>query len=406
MTDQATENNNKLSKQELKYIIILALVFATRMLGLFMVFPVFSLYATNTYIGVTPSLVGLAIGIYGVTQAILQIPFGFLSDKYGRKKIIFIGLVLFAIGSLVAAFANSIFTVIIGRVLQGAGAIGSSILAGISDVTRDTVRNKAMGVVGLSIGLSFVLAFVIGPIFAGFFGLSGIFFFSFILSILSMFLLHRVSFPTNTKILIKLNKSGLISQVLSAIVNRKSFRFNLSIFVLHANLTLLFLVIPHWLNNYISSKSAVGLFYLLLFFFIGLVTFPILHKADNSKRIKKSHNLAFVTIIFAEIILILFNFNFAVFIIALVLFFIGFNFLESSLPASISKVVSESNKGISLGVYSSLQFLGIFFGGCIGGMINSSFNSSYVVIFAGALALVSLVLCNIVDVKQKSTITA
>lgn len=404
LTEAENFNNNKISATEIKYSLMFAAIFATRMLGLFMLFPVFSLYAPKVYSGSSLQSIGLAIGAYGATQCLLQIPFGYLSDKYGRKQIIIFGLILFCVGSLIAATANDIYQVILGRVLQGSGAIGSTILAAIADVTKVNVRNKAMGIVGASIGASFVLAFILSPIFVTYTSISSIFYLSFFLGLLAIILATKL--PNNNIIdnlpIYKDNKANFILAFFDSFKSITLIRHSVAIACLHASLTCLFLVIPNLLAKFGISGAWVSCSYLIIFMLVGIITFLALHRSDITKSGHKPQYFAFSGIIFAEIILALFNFNFSTIILALLIFFLGFNFLESSLPASLSKSLSAKNRGVSLGIYSSTQFLGIFLGGFLGGIVNASYGTLAVIICSASICGIGLLIIKCLDTRCSS----
>lgn len=250
----------------------LATIFAFRMLGLFMILPVFSLYAQQLR-GATPELIGIAIGIYGLTQALLQIPFGTLSDYWGRKPVIVMGLALFVLGSIVAALSDSIWGVMIGRALQGAGAVGSTIIAFVADLTREENRTKAMAFIGLIIGFSFMLAMVLGPILNDWFRVSGIFWVTALLAISAMVILYTVV-PNPTKILFQADSEANPGQIINVIKNEQLLALNLSIFFQHAILTAIFIVIPIILTQAFQLAADNGLYIYPYFYCPYLLPFP------------------------------------------------------------------------------------------------------------------------------------
>jgi predicted MFS family arabinose efflux permease len=347
---------------ELKATLILALIFASRMLGLFMVLPVLALYA-DTIPYATPALIGLAAGIYGLTQALLQLPCGILSDYVGRKPVILGGLVVFIGGSLLAAFSHSIWGLILGRAVQGMGAIGSPILALVADLTREQVRTRAMAVIGISIGFTFVLAIVLGPLLDAHIGLSGIFVLTAAMAASGILLLSLLGPVPKQKPLI------LRGQLRVLLKHPDLWRLNLNIFILHAILTACFLVFPAKIQEVTGlTSNHVWRFYLPVLLMSVMLVAPLLRYADNQQWQKKLMKAAMIGLAIAIVIMISTT-QYVVFLMAATLFFLSFNFLEASFPAMVSRVVPQGSKGSALGVYSFSQFLGMFAGGVFGGCL-------------------------------------
>jgi MFS family permease len=367
----------------------LALVFSVRLLGLFMVYPVFAAYAGGLS-GANPYLIGEALGIYGLTQGLLQIPFGLLSDKFGRKLMIVIGLLLFIAGSAVAAASTSISGLIFGRALQGAGAVGSVILAMLADLTSEGSRTKAMAVVGITIGGSFLIALVIGPIIAGFVGVPGLFWLMGILGLAGIaIILLAVPAPRRLEVH---RDAETVPSVLGAVLrDRALLRLDLGIFVLHAVLTAMFLVVPGLLRATLDvAPDDVWKIYLPVL----LVSVLVMGAAVSVERRQRGQAVflgAIVALAASNILMAVGGGQTVALIGALVVFFSAFNILEASLPSLVSKAAPAEAKGTALGVYSSLQFLGIFAGGAAGGWLNQHSGSSGVFAFTIALALLWLV---------------
>jgi MFS family permease len=353
---------------ELKSTLILALVFALRMLGLFMVLPVLALYGQKIP-GATPALIGLAAGIYGFSQAVLQLPYGMLSDYFGRRPVIIGGLSIFALGSIIAGFSGSIGGLILGRAVQGAGAIGSPILALVSDVTREEVRTRAMALIGITIGLTFTLALLLGPIFDGYIGLKGIFTLTAVLAVIGiglLFLLKPIKAATLTRLSFR-EQVRLISQQGSL------WALHVSIFMLHAVLIASFLVLPSKIEAITGFTSQlVWRFYLPVLVASLLLVTPLLRFADKGDWQKKLLNVA-VLGLGVTIVTFMNTTNVMYFTIAVVLFFVAFNYLEACLPSMVSKMAPIARKGSALGMYSCAQFLGMFCGGAFGGTILQQF---------------------------------
>lgn len=366
-------------KHENRAIFILALIMSFRMLGLFMILPVFSV-AAATITGATPKLIGFAIGAYGLTQAALQIPFGAMSDKIGRKPIIILGLILFIIGSIVAATSHTMTGIIIGRAIQGGGAIGSTVMALLADLTRDEGRTKAMAIMGLSIGCAFSIALIVGTLLNHFFGLSGIFFATAIFGAIGILLLLLV--PQAPKIVAQSKQPAL-----NLLRNPSLIRLDFSIFSLHAILTAIFIALPlvlyHKLN--MSSEHTI-LMYLavLVIAFILMVPFIII---AEKRRLLKQTMLAAIVVIAASSFLLNFAQNTWEIMIILSVFFTAFSLMEASLPSLVSKIAPIAHRGSAMGLYSSAQFSGIFVGGLIGGLLLSKFGVFGIFSFAALLAI-------------------
>ncbi|NOY61966.1 MAG: MFS transporter [Gammaproteobacteria bacterium] len=349
----------------------LAGIFAFRMLGLFMILPVFSLYG-ETLEGSTPLLIGLAIGIYGLTQALLQIPFGMLSDRFGRKPIIAIGLLIFAIGSVVAAMADSITGVIIGRALQGSGAIAAAVMALAADLTREEHRTKAMAVIGMTIGMSFAISMVLGPVINGIIGVEGIFWLTAALALGGIVLLkYRVPHPKECRF--HRDAEAQPSEFKHVIADPQLLRLDYGIFILHMILTSSFVVIPLALRNYAGLETAQHWYIYLpvMLLAIGLMV-PLVIMAEKKRMMKQIFVGAIAMIMLSELLLIFVYQSVWGIFAALLIFFIAFNVLEATLPSLISKTVRQDKKGTAMGVYSSSQFLGAFFGGVLGGWLYGS----------------------------------
>lgn len=354
------------SSQEKRATSSLAVLYAIRMLGLFMVMPVLALYAEN-YSAATPTLIGFAIGAYGLTQALLQIPLGWASDRIGRKPIIIGGLLVFALGSAVAASATSMTMLIAGRVLQGAGAIASTLMALLSDLTREELRTKAMAVIGLSIGFSFVLAMMIGPSLSSFNGLPGLFWATTAMALIGILI---VLFWVPTPVAQKQHREQQTSARLFGAVlsNPELLRLNLGIAVLHGTLVALFLIIPHWVAatmNLPASKHGFVYLPVMLIAFALMVPFIVI--AESKRKMKTVMLGAIALLGVSMLIMTVSHAQQTPLIVSCILFFMAFNWLEASLPSLVSKLSPAGAKGTAMGIYSSCQFFGAFLGGAMGG---------------------------------------
>jgi MFS family permease len=382
------------TKQSYRPVLIIGLIMAFRMLGLFMIFPIFSIAAKHLP-GSTPFLIGAAFAIYGLTQACLQIPLGTLSDRIGRKSVIALGLILFALGSLVAATASSIWGIIIGRGLQGMGAIGSTSLAFIADVTRDENRSKAMAAIGMIFGLSFAAALIIGPAVYGTFGLSGIFYLTVIFAAIALPLLFLLPNPPK---LTQANRSKTDESDQHQINKQKNFiailkrpqlmRLNFSIFAQHAIMVILFLDLPHLLSSRVGlSAHQQTPFYLIVLFIAFFAMVPFIINAEKNRRIKGTLLSAIATLGLSQLLLWVSPANVWNIGIILCLFFTAFTLLESILPSLVSKMAPLTIKGAAMGVYSTSQFFGIAFGGALGGFISAHFGHYSVYLLNCAICL-------------------
>lgn len=345
----------------------LAGVFSLRMLGLFMILPVFALYAEHLR-GNTPALAGLAIGIYGFSQALFQIPFGFLSDHYGRKRIIYIGLLIFAAGSMVAALADSIYGVILGRALQGGGAVSAAVMALAADLTREEHRIKVMATIGVTIGLSFAASMILGPVLNSWIGVPGIFWLTSLFALLGIAVV-RFQVPDPVSSRVHRDAEPVASQFGRVLLDGQLLRLNFGIFTLHLLLTATFVAVPLALRDAGLPSNQHWEIYLLALLFSIVVMVPLIIVAEKYRQLKVVFVGAILTLAATEFGLL--NLHDTVLEIAalLLVFFSAFNLLEATLPSLIAKMAPPDAKGTAMGIYSSSQFLGAFAGGAIGGWL-------------------------------------
>ena len=378
-----------MEKHELRAAASLAAVFSVRMLGLFMIYPVFAAFARHLA-GATPYKIGVALGIYGLSQGVLQIPFGAISDRIGRKTMIVIGLAVFGIGSAVAARAGTIDGMIIGRLLQGAGAIGSVVLALVADLTAEKSRTRAMALVGMTIGFSFLVAIVTGPVIAGEIGIAGIFWLMAALALAGIAItLFVVPAPPRTP---APRESGALAALIGASLrDPELLRLDFGIFALHAMLTASFLVVPGVLRGTLAvSNREQWLVYLPVLLVSVAVMAPVILLAERYRRMKAALVGAVVALAASQLMLAAGGPDKYVVLAALVVFFSGFNIMEASLPALVTKTAPAGSTGTATGIYSSSQFLGIFAGGAVGGWIHQAAGTAAVFFFAAAVAIVWL----------------
>ena len=386
-----------MSRNEVRSAASMAGIYALRMLGLFMILPVFALYAEDLQ-GATPALAGLAIGIYGMTQALLQIPFGLVSDKIGRKPVIIFGLLVFALGSTVAASADTITMVIVGRALQGAGAIAAAVMALTADLIREEHRVKAMAMIGMSIGASFALAMVLGPVLNTWIGVPGIFWLTAILAVGGIGVIVLIV-PTPAVSRVHRDAEAVPGQFTAVLRDPQLLRLDLGIFCLHLILTASFVVLPLALRDVAGLPAARHWELYLPVLVMSLpMAIPFILQAEKHRRMKQVFVGAVAVIAIAEAGLSLLHGSVLSIALLLFVFYSAFNLLEAILPSLIAKVAPPDRKGTAMGVYSSSQFFGAFVGGSVGGLLHGRYGLGAVFLFCAAVALLWL----LVAVTMKS----
>lgn len=344
----------------------LSSIFALRMLGLFMIIPVFAV-AGQSYQYATPALIGLAVGVYGLTQALLQIPFSLLADRFNRKPLVILGLLLFALGGAIAAMSETIYGVIIGRAIAGAGAVSAVVMALLADVTREEQRTKAMAIMGMSIGLSFVVAFSLGPWLTHLVGISGLFWVTTLMGLIAIVMLSLVPKVTRHH---RNFQQGYLPQLKQVIQMADLNRLHVSVFSLHLLLTSMFLYVPSQLIEYAQIPLAKhGWVYLPLLLISLFFAFPSIIIAEKYRKMRGIFLSAIAGIILGLFILI-FGYESKYLLLAgLGIFFIAFNVMEALLPSWLSKSAPLQSKATAMGVNASAQFLGAFCGGILGGQL-------------------------------------
>ncbi|GKT11939.1 MAG: hypothetical protein ISEC1_P0912 [Thiomicrorhabdus sp.] len=382
--------SHAMSPVERRAAFSIAGIFSTRMLGLFMIFPVFALFAEDEFANVTGLQIGIAMGVYGLTQAFLQIPYGMLSDKYGRKPLIIAGMVVFMIGSIVCAMADSIEMMIIGRAIQGMGAVAAVLMASVGDLVTEQFRLRAMSIVGITIGLSFTLSLVAGPILASFFGVRGIFWVIAGLAILGM-LLVWFAMPTIKNQEFQREAQTDPSQFKAILKNKQLLRLDLGVFILHAMLTAMFIVLPLSLRDNAGLDSlSHWIVYLPVMLLSFALMVPFIIQAESKGRMKQMFVGAIAMITLAQLGFMAFGNGFWSLFILLLLFFTAFNLLEASLPSLVVKLSPADKKGTASGVYSTSQFLGAAVGGFIGGYFYQHYGYNGVFLFTATIGAIWL----------------
>jgi len=365
----------------------LAAIVALRMLGLFLIFPVFALYAEGLE-EVTPFLVGMAIGVYGLTQAVFQIPFGMLSDRFGRKPVIAAGLLLFAFGSVVAALSDNIWGVIAGRALQGSGAVAAAVMALAADLTREEQRTKAMAIIGMTIGFAFMVALVVGPVLDHWIGVQGIFWLIGVLAILGIVLLF-VLVPNPVESRVHRDAEPVLGQFGRVLRDRGLLRLDFGILTLHMMLTALFLVVPLELRDLGGLPSQRHwLVYLPVLLVSVMFMVPLIIQAERHGRMRAVFVGAVALLTLAQIGLAFGVSGLWSMAVWLTLLFTGFNILEATLPSLVSRMAPADSKGTAMGIYSTSQFGGAFIGGMIGGWLHHAVGIHGVYQFGALAALV------------------
>ncbi len=368
----------------------LAGIYGLRMLGLFIILPIFALYAEHLPGGESHLLMGVALGAYGLTQAILQIPAGWMSDRYGRKPIIYGGLLLFALGSFVAASADNIYWVIAGRAIQGAGAINAAVMALAADLTREEHRTKAMAMIGITIGITFSLSLILSPLLNGLLGVPGIFALTGVLGLLAI-LIVRFGIPNPAITRFHSDTEATGKKFAEVLKNPDLLRLDFGIFSLHAILMSVFMQVPFVLQKDGLDVSQHWQIYLpVMLIAFGLMVPPIII-AETKGKMKQVFMGAVALAMLGQLCLMLFQNSLWGVAGALLIFFTAFNVLEATLPSMISKIAPLAAKGTAMGVYSSVQFLGAFFGAAVGGALMQYVGHNAVFIFAIVLLFIWLI---------------
>ncbi|MDE0302913.1 MAG: MFS transporter [Gammaproteobacteria bacterium] len=374
-------------------------VYALRMLGLFIILPVFAIYA-ETLQNSTPMLAGIAVGIYGLTQAALQVPMGWLSDRFGRRAVVLLGLTIFMVGSLVAADATSIEQMIIGRALQGAGAISAALTAWVADLSREQVRARMMGMIGMLIGSTFIISLIAGPLLAGKIGVDGIFALVAGLAVLAMVMV-LVLIPAGR--VASQRAAGSWSDMREILRDPRLLRLSLGASIIHMLLTANFMSLP------LAMRDLAGLpveqhsmFYLVVLAGSALFLFPILRLAQS--RVAGWMRTFALILVVSEVGLIFVRHEAMLLGGVLLVFFIVFNFLEAQLPAQVSRLCPVDLKGMALGVFSTAQFMGAFLGGLLAGLFLEGQNAEALYLTLAGIAVFWALLLNGLELSEERRI--
>lgn len=395
-------SNQSLNALEKRAAFSLASVFAFRMLGLFMLMPVLAIYGQSLE-HVSPMWIGLAIGAYGLTQALLQIPMGWLSDKVGRKPVIIGGLVVFAIGSVIAAVADSIYWVTAGRALQGMGAIASALLALAADLSRDEQRPKVMAVIGMCIGLSFAVAMLLGPMVAASFGIAGVFWLTAGLAMLGIVIVTFIV-PNAVNRAPKGDTVASISDIKRLVKHPQLLRLDLGVMLLHLTLTTLFVVLPAQLMSGGLAAESHWQLYIPVLLAAFVLMAPLMIVAIKKQKEKQVFLLSIIVLIVSALGLILLPTSIMSIALCMLLYFIAFNFLEATMPALVSRIAPADQKGSAMGVFSSGQFFGAFLGGILGGYLAQIGEANTVFAAAAGVGVIWLFIAWQMQIPPKSKV--
>lgn len=386
------ELEEKMTPLEMRATVSLALVFALRMFGMFSILPVLALYAKDLPGGDSPLLIGIALGIDGLAQAFLQIPFGLASDRFGRKRVIYVALLLFALGSFIAASATTLPLIILGRLVQGTGAVAAAIIALTADLTREEHRAKGMAVIGISIGATFGASMILGPALNHWIGVPGIFTLTGVLAIAAMGVIRFVV-PNPQVSRVHADAETIPGQIAAVLRNTELQRLNFGIFSLHSAMRGLFVVIPLML---VSVGGLPGAEHWKVYLPIMVISFfgsvPAIIIAEKYGRMKAVFCGAIGLLGVSTLFMAVFLNHFIGIVITLFGFFLAFNLLEATLPSLVSKIAPAGSKGTAIGVYNSFQFFGLFLGGALGGFLVQHVGNAAVFVFSSGLILAWLLL--------------
>jgi len=379
------KDSARMSAAEVRASVALASIFALRMLGLFLILPVFAVHARSMPGGDSAVLVGIALGIYGLTQGVLQIPMGAASDRYGRKQVIVAGLAVFALGSFIAAAAADVVWVIVGRALQGAGAISAAVTAFIADSTRDEHRTKAMALVGASIGMTFAISLVAGPVLYSSIGMGGLFAMTGLLAIAGIAVVLWVVPAAPPRI-----EHEDVAHWRQVALDRQLLRLNAGIFTLHAVQMAMFVVVPVLLVDLGLPLPQHWKVYLPAVLASFVLMMPPIMMAERRGRLRLLLLAAGVLMMLVQLGLRWLAPSVTALALWLVAFFVAFNILEASFPSLTSRLAPPSARGLALGIYNTTQAIGLAVGAAFGGWLAQHFGSGSVFLFA-ALAMAAWV---------------
>lgn len=382
--------SEKMTPTELRATVSLASIYGLRMLGMFLILPIFAVYAEQLEGGSNHTLIGLALGAYGLMQVLLQLPFGMASDKYGRKKLIYLGLILFAVGSVIAALSQDIYMVIVGRAVQGAGAISAVVTALVADSTREEHRTKAMAMIGATIGLTFAVSLVAGPIFNQWIGVSGIFWMTGVLSVLAIGVV-KFAVPEPLSSQFHSDAQTAPERIKDVLQDTQLLRLNFGTFCLHGAQMAMFIVVPFAITQTIGwDVNQHWKVYLPVLVASFLFMIPAIIYAEKRAKLKPVFIFAVGLMLVAQLVFAFSIHQFWGIVASLLVYFVAFNILEASLPSLISKLSPAAAKGTAMGVHNTAQSFGMFVGAAAGGFLSHHYGHSAVFFFCALLMLIWL----------------
>ena len=378
-------NTERMSALELRASASLASIYGLRMFGMFSILPIFSIYAEKLPDHPNHLLIGIALGIYGLMQAVFQLPFGMASDKFGRKPMIYVGLAIFAIGSVVAASAHNIEIIILGRAIQGAGAMSAAVMALAADLTREEHRTKAMAMIGGTIGVTFALSLILGPALNQWIGVSGIFLLTGALAVLALL---DVKYLVPDPLISRFHSDAEASpnKLKDVLKDKQLLRLNFGIFALHAAQMAMFVVVPFAIKQTSGmNENDHWQIYLPIMLLSFVLMVPTIIYGEKRAKLKQVFVAAIGMMLAAQLLFASSISHFWGIVISLSAYFIAFNVLEATLPSIISKLAPAASKGTAIGVYNTAQSIGVFVGGTMGGYLSHYHGFASVFIFCSAL---------------------
>ena len=380
--------SEKMTRIETRATAALASIYGLRMLGMFLILPIFAIYAEKLQGGDNHALIGLALGAYGFMQVIFQLPFGMASDRFGRKKLIYLGLIMFAVGSVFAATSQDIYMVIVGRAIQGAGAISAVVTALVADSTREEHRTQAMAMIGATIGVTFAVSLVAGPILNQWIGVSGIFWLTAVLSILAIAVV-KFAVPEPLHAHFHSDAQAAPAKIREVLRDTQLLRLNFGTFCLHGAQMAMFMVVPFAIKNSTGmNENTHWQIYLPVLVLSFILMVPAIIYAEKKAKLKPVFISAVALMLITQIAFMFSLGSLWGIVATLFSYFVAFNILEASLPSLISKMAPVAAKGTAMGIHNTAQSFGMFLGAALGGWLSHSYGSPTVFVFCAALMIV------------------
>lgn len=380
--------SEKMTRIETRATAALASIYGLRMLGMFLILPIFAIYAEKLQGGDNHALIGLALGAYGFMQVIFQLPFGMASDRFGRKKLIYLGLIMFAVGSVFAATSQDIYMVIVGRAIQGAGAISAVVTALVADSTREEHRTQAMAMIGATIGVTFAVSLVAGPILNQWIGVSGIFWLTAVLSIAAIAVV-KFAVPEPLHAHFHSDAQAAPAKIREVLRDTQLLRLNFGTFCLHGAQMAMFMVVPFAIKNSTGmNENTHWQIYLPVLVLSFILMVPAIIYAEKKAKLKPVFVTAVGLMLLTQIAFMFSLTSLWGIVATLFSYFVAFNILEASLPSLISKMAPVAAKGTAMGVHNTAQSFGMFLGAALGGWLSHSYGSPTVFVFCAALMVV------------------